>query len=67
MTLRELINNLEELSQNGKNDNLDVEVWDSYGEHNMLGSNHLCDPIKDVYLDSYISSNDEYDYVLIHV
>ena len=61
MKLREFINSLEELSQNGKNDDLDVRVWNSIEDISMV------DDIKYVYLDTYISPNDEYDYVLINI
>ena len=64
MKLRDLINRLEELSKNGKNDNLDVEVWSedlgstSYGNDDTVS-------VKKAYLNRYISPNSEFVYVQI--
>ena len=58
MKLRELINRLETLSEGGKNDNFDVEIqnlWDDY--QNFCPSN--------AYITRYVSSNLEYDYIII--
>lgn len=58
MKLRELINRLETLSQNGKNDNLEVEI------ENLLNPyQNLC--AKNVYISRYESSDLEYDYIII--
>lgn len=54
--LRELINRLEELSKNGRNDGMTVEVVDIDGD----GCN-----ISNVYIDRYVSSNDEYEFIAL--
>lgn len=66
MKLRELINRLEYLSNNGKFDELDVEVFDSYMSYNANG-NDVCEPINSVFIDRYISDNDEYNYIQIKI
>lgn len=58
MTLRELINRLEILSQGGKNDHLEVEIenlWNPF--------QNFC--AKNAYITRYESSNLEYDYIII--
>ena len=58
MRLRDLINRLEKLSMDGKNDHLDVEIqnlWDDY--------QNFC--TKNAYIKRYESSNLEYDYIFI--
>lgn len=54
--LRELINRLEELSKNGRNDGMTVEVLDADGD----GCN-----ISNVYIDRYVSSDDEYEFIAL--
>jgi hypothetical protein len=54
LTLRELINRLERLARNGKNDNLTVSV--DIGEDQEVS-------ITGAFIDRYESSNDEYDYI----
>lgn len=67
MKLRELINRLEQISHRGQNDDLDVEIWNSLGENNMIQGNHISEPINKVWIDTYITPNDEYNYVLIEI
>ena len=54
--LRELINRLEELSKNGRNDGMTVEVLDFEGD----GCN-----ISNAYIDRYVSSDDEYEFIAL--
>lgn len=54
LTLRELINRLEKLSKNGRNDNLPVSV--DIGDDQEVS-------ITSAYMARYESSNDEYDYI----
>lgn len=61
MNLRELINRLEELSNNGKNDNMIVSCQDPF-DPNTEG-----EPVKNVWIERYVSPNDEYDYIQITV
>lgn len=67
MKLRELINKLEELSCNGRNDNLEVEVFNSNAECNTVNGNDICDPIKHVWVDAYVSPDTEYNYIQIEI
>lgn len=48
MKLRELINRLEELSENGENDNLIVHVFEPYyvGEDEGIGKFHVACRVK---------------------
>ena len=64
MKLRELINRLEELSNNGKNDNMDVEVW-SESEGDVYDLNRLGLSVKNAYIDRFCSPNDEYEFIQI--
>lgn len=58
MTLRQLIERLEVLSQNGKNNNMEVQIQNSFDPYqNNFATN--------AYIDRYVSSNLEYDYILI--
>lgn len=54
LTLRELINRLEKLSKDGRNDNLPVSV--DIGDDQEVS-------ITGAYVDRYESSNDEFDYI----
>lgn len=54
LTLRELINRLEKLSKDGRNDNLPVSV--DIGDDREVS-------ITGAFIDRYESSNDEYDYI----
>lgn len=64
MKLRELINRLEELSKNGRNDNMDVEVFSN--EHNdIIDGNEIGDAVTGAYISRFITSNDEYDFIQI--
>ena len=58
MKLRELINRLEILSKDGKNDNLEVEIESPEDPYQ-----NLC--AKNAYITRYESSNLEYDYIII--
>lgn len=58
MELRELINRLETLSMGGKNDHLDVEIQNLWDEHQ-----NFC--VSNAYISRYVSSNLEYDYIII--
>lgn len=60
MKLKELINRLEDLSMGGKNDDLDVEVHDHFGDYEF-------ESVKSVYIDRYVSPDDEYDYITIEI
>ena len=53
-TLRELINRLEKLSKDGRNDNLPVSV--DIGDDQEVS-------ITGAFIDRYESSNDEYNYI----
>ena len=55
MTLRELINRLEELSRNGRNDNMPVF---GYAEDGMIDMD-----VVGAWIDRFVSSNEEYEYV----
>lgn len=63
MKLREFINHLERLSNNGKNDNMSVELWD--------GESYFCDGNEDTsemgipQINRFSVENDEYDYIII--
>lgn len=48
MKLRELIQRLEEFSENGKNDSIEVEVFETYyvGKNNTMGPYHVVRDIK---------------------
>lgn len=66
MKLRELINRLEELSHNGRNDNMDVEVYSE--EHNdIIDGNEIGDAVTGAYISRYVTPNDEYDFIQIQV
>lgn len=54
--LRELINRLEELSKNGRNDDIPLKVLDADG----YGSS-----ISEVYIGRYESSDDEYEFIAL--
>lgn len=58
MTLRALINRLEVLAQNGKNDHMEVQVENPFDPYQN-------DFAINAYISRYISENHEYDYVLI--
>ena len=64
MKLRELINRLEKLSHNGKNDNMDVEAW-SESEGDVYDLNRLGLSVTNAYIDRFSSANDEYEYIQI--
>ena len=64
MKLRQLIDKLEELSKNGKNDNMDVECWSS-GDGDIIDGNEYSNSIIRVGINRYVSPNDEYDYIMI--
>ena len=58
MTLRQLINRLEMLSNNGRNDNMEVQIQNTFDPfQNDFATN--------AYIDTYVSSNLEYDFILI--
>lgn len=63
MKLREFINKLEEISMGGKNDSLEVEVFPVDGDR--VDGNEICESIKNVWINRYVSPNDEYEYVMI--
>lgn len=64
MKLRELINRLEELSHNGRNDNLDVEIFvDEYNY--IVDGNEIGDAVTGAYISRFVSPNDEYDFIQI--
>lgn len=66
MKLRELINRLEELSHNGRNDNMDVEAW-SESEGDVYDLNRLGLSVKNAFIDTFSSPNDEYEFIQIHL
>lgn len=58
MTLRQLINRLETLSNNGRNDGMEVQIQNSFDQfQNDFATN--------AFIDRYVSTNLEYDFVLI--
>lgn len=58
MTLRQLINRLETLSNNGRNDGMEVQIQNSFDPfQNDFATN--------AFIDRYVSTNLEYDFVLI--
>lgn len=57
MKLRELINRLEELSENGKNDNRDVLVFDESTNYD----------ITEIYMDGWVSTNRDLDFIKIEI
>lgn len=67
MKLREFINRLEYLSQNGKNDNMTVEVFNPelMGYDYTKYANTMSESITDVSIDRYVTNNDEYEYIRI--
>lgn len=62
--LRQLINRLEELSNGGRNDNMDVLCW-SESTGDTYDMNELGDAIKTVKINKFCTSNEMYDYVEI--
>ena len=59
MTLRNLINRLEQISRNGKNDDLDVYAW---GDEGMIDMD-----VVDASIDRFVGSVEEYDFVKLHL
>ena len=59
MTLRNLINRLEQISRGGKNDDFDVIAW---GDDGMIDMD-----VVDVSVDRFVGSVEEFEYVKIHV
>ena len=66
MKLRELINKLEKLSNNGENDDMNVECW-SKTEHYQQNGNDIGVPINNVYINWYLSNNIESKYIQIEI
>lgn len=64
MKLRELINRLEELSNNGRNDNMDVEIFVD-GYNYIIDGNEIGDEVTGAYISRFVTSNDEYDFIQI--
>lgn len=62
MKLRELINRLEQLSHNGKNDNMHVEVW-SQTEGDVVDGNDSGYELRAAVINKFVSSNEEYEYI----
>lgn len=60
MTLRQLIDRLETLSQNGRNDHLEVQIENPFDEYQ---NTHAAN----AFIDRYVSSNHEYDFIYITV
>lgn len=58
MTLRQLINRLETLSNNGKNDGMEVQIQNTFDPFQN-------DFAMNAFIDRYVSSNLEYDFILI--
>lgn len=58
MTLRQLINRLEMLSNNGRNDHMEVQIQNPFDQYQN-------DFAMNAFIDRYISSNLEYDFILI--
>lgn len=58
MTLRQLINRLEMLSNNGKNDHMEVQIQNPFDQYQN-------DFAKNAFIDRYVSTNHEYDFILI--
>ena len=63
-TLRELINRLEELSRNGKNDDLNVEVCE--GE-SLDQFNCTIGDVRGAYIDTFSTENNEYNFIRIDI
>ena len=58
MKLRQLINKLEMLSNNGRNDNMEVQIQNPFDPfQNDFATN--------AFIDRYVSTNLEYDFILI--
>lgn len=59
MKLREMINRLEELSHNGRNDGMEVHA---------VSLDEMIDvDVRGVWLDRFVTENDEYEYVKIEI
>lgn len=58
MKLRDLINKLEKISNNGKYDELEVEVLNPFDNYQNIETSN-------VYIDRCIEEDYEYDYILI--
>ena len=59
MKLRELINRLEKISDNGRYDDMDVHAISEYD----LGYNEPGDVVKGAVIARFVRPNDEYDFV----
>lgn len=58
MTLRQLIDRLEMLSNNGRNDHMEVQIQNAFDPfQNDFATN--------AFIDRYVSTNHEYDFILI--
>lgn len=58
MTLRQLIDRLEMLSNNGRNDHMEVQIQNVFDPfQNDFATN--------AFIDRYVSTNHEYDFILI--
>jgi hypothetical protein len=59
MKLREMINRLEELSHNGRNDEMEVHA---------VSLDEMIDvDVRGAWLDRFVTENDEYEYVKIEI
>ena len=59
MKLREMINRLEELSHNGRNDGMEVHA---------VSLDEMIDvDVRGAWLDRFVTENDEYEYVKIEI
>ena len=59
MKLREMINRLEELSNNGRNDEMEVHA---------VSLDEMIDvDVRGAWLDRFVTENDEYEYVKIEI
>jgi hypothetical protein len=59
MNLRELINRLEELSHNGRNDGKEVHV---------VSADEMIDAgVRGVWIDRFVTENDKYEYIRLEI
>lgn len=58
MKLRELITQLEKLSDKGKNDNLDIGIVDKY---------YMCSSVKNIYIDTFYPFENNNRFIRINI